>query len=299
MEILLQTNWGWEIAMDLFFGGLGAGCFIITAIINLATKNKFIRTIKFGAWASVISLLGAVLVLMLEVGIPQRAILLYQSFVNFNSWMPVGAWLLFTGIIIFGLYAISLTDRITSRFKFLLKCRTVLAIIGILLAIGISAYTGLLLSAIWVHPLWDTLWLPALIMASAFSMGCILITAYVILFEETDISISLRKILTISSVILIILTGILLFIYLTAVSSGSEIAGESVKVLTSGAASQLFWIIAVGGGLVIPLLINALLLIKRDLTIRGLLPMLGVVFFLVGAFTLRLLILMAGLPIYA
>jgi formate-dependent nitrite reductase membrane component NrfD len=299
MEIVLQTNWGWEIAMDLFLGGLGAGSFLITAIINLVTKNKFIRTIKFGAWASVISLLGAVLVLMLEVGIPQRAILLYQSFVNFDSWMPVGAWLLFTGIIIFGLYAISYTDWITKSLKFILKCRTILAIIGIILAIGITAYTGLLLSAIWVHPLWNTLWLPALIMASAFSIGFILITAYVILFEDINNSISLRKILTISSIDLIVLTGILLIFYLVAVSSGSEIGSNSVQVLTSGAVSQLFWLIAIGCGFIIPLLIYTLLVIKRDLTVKGLLPMLAVVFCLVGAFTLRLVILMAGLPIYA
>jgi hypothetical protein len=45
--------------------------------------------------------------------------------------------------------------------------------------------------------------------------------------------------------------------------------------------------------------VNLVLLIKKDLTLSGLLPMLGVVCCLVGGFTLRLVILMAGLPIYA
>jgi formate-dependent nitrite reductase membrane component NrfD len=300
METVLQTNWGWQIAMDLFLGGLGAGCFLIAAIIYLSTKERFIKIVKFGAWASVLSLIGAVSVLLLEVGIPQRAILLYNSFVNFDSWMPVGAWLLFSGIIIYGLYALSLTDLITNKFRFLLKCRAVLAVIGIVIAIGIVSYTGLLLSAIWAHPLWNTFWLPVLIVTSAFCMGMVFITTYAVLIKDEKIA-ALQKVFTISSVALIIMTGIALGCYLATISSSSAIALESVEILTSGAVSGLFWYIAVGCGLVIPLIIYLLILIRFDLSkiMGGILPMSAIALILVGALTLRLAILMAGLPVYA
>jgi formate-dependent nitrite reductase membrane component NrfD len=298
MDIVLQTNWGWEIAMDLFLGGLGASCFFITAILFLTTRDRFKNTVKFGAWASVISLIGAVAVLMLHVGVPERALLMYKSFINFDSWMPVGAWSIFCGTIIFGLYALSNTEWVTNKIGFLKKFRTVLAIVGILFALLIVGYTGLLLSAIWVHPLWNTMWLLGFVMASAFCMGTVVITAYTIIREDGEGSDRLQKILKICTVALTAATGIVLGCYLSIVSSASEVAAESVEILTSGAVSSLFWIVGIGCGLGISLLVNLVLLIKKDLTLWGFLPMLGVVCCLVGGFTLRLVILMAGLPIY-
>jgi formate-dependent nitrite reductase membrane component NrfD len=299
VDIILQTDWGWEIAMDLFLGGLGASCFLITSILFLSTKDKYKKTIKFGAWASVISLIAAVAVLMLHVGVPGRALLMYKSFVNFNSWMPVGAWSIFCGTLIFGLYALANTEWITNKIGLLKKCRAVLAIVGILFALLIVGYTGLLLSAIWAHPLWNTLWLPGFVMASAFCMGTVLITAYTVIREDGDGVDGLQKVLKICSVALTAVSGIVLGCYLGFVSSGSEVAAESVEILTSGAVSSLFWVVGIGCGLLIPLLVNLFLLVRRDLTLSGLLPMLGVVCCLVGGFTLRLVILMAGLPIYA
>jgi formate-dependent nitrite reductase membrane component NrfD len=119
MEIVLQTEWGWDIAMDLFLGGLGASCVLIVSILFLSAKDKFKKTVRFGAWASVISLIGAVSVLMLHVGVPGRAILLYQSFINFDSWMPIGAWSIFCGTIIFGLFALSNTEWVTNKIGLL------------------------------------------------------------------------------------------------------------------------------------------------------------------------------------
>jgi formate-dependent nitrite reductase membrane component NrfD len=130
-------------------------------------------------------------------------------------------------------------------------------------------------------------------------MGTILITAYTVIREDGKDAEKLQKILKISSVALTVVAGIVLGCYLGVVSSGSEVAAESVEILTSGSVSSLFWVIGVGCGLVIPLVVNLLLLIKKDLTIYGLLPMLGVATCLVGGFTLRLVILMAGLPVYA
>jgi formate-dependent nitrite reductase membrane component NrfD len=236
---------------------------------------------------------------MLHVGVPERALLMYKSFVNFDSWMPVGAWSIFCGTIIFGLYALSNTEWVTNKIGFLKKWRTALAITGLPFAVLIVGYTGLLLSAIWDHPLWGTMWLPGFVIASALCMGTVFITAYVVLCENGEGADRLQRLLKTCSVALTAIAGIVLGCYLGVVSSGSEVAAESVEILTSGAVSSLFWIVGIGCGLLIPLLVNLVLLIKKDLTLSGLLPMLGVVCCLVGGFTLRLVILMAGLPIYA
>jgi len=300
-EIGQHISWGWEIAVYLFLGGLAAGTLCAVAILNLATGERFKNTVRFGAWAGVVALAVGVSFLLLEVGVPFRALVLYQSFVNFNSWMVLGAWLLTIGLFIYAVYALSCTDWVTSRVRLLLKLRTILAIIIVPLSISIAAYTGMLLSVLWARPLWNTWFLPALFTVSAFDTGVALVTAYATLCEFKEGVARLKRILEASIVILVILEGTILGFFLgTMLSSDSEAAVLSAQVLTEGSQSQYFWFIVVGLGLAIPFLTSILLLIRSNLAQRTkyILPVVGVLSCLAGGFTLRLVVLMAGLPIY-
>jgi formate-dependent nitrite reductase membrane component NrfD len=111
----------------------------------------------------------------------------------------------------------------------------------------------------------------------------------------------IKKSLEISTITLVVLEGIILTTYLTTVASSGDVGASSVEILTSGALSSMFWIFLVGGGLAVPLLVSTILVIRHQLAEKTLnmLPMLGVSLCLVGGFTLRLVILMAGLPVYA
>jgi formate-dependent nitrite reductase membrane component NrfD len=303
METVLQTNWGWEIAVYLFLGGLSAGILCVVAIINLVTKDRFKDTIRFCSWAGVVLLAIGVFLLLLDVGLPMRAIMLWQSFVNLGSWMAFGAWFLFIGIIIYGIYALSNTNWVTNKLNFLLKCRTALAVIIIPLSLGIAIYTGLLLGVLDTHPLWNTWLLPVLFTVSALDTGVAFVIGYAVLGESgiKDRVARLKKILEVSTVALILLECVILTIYMSTVASAGGVAAASVGILTSGTLSQLFWVLLIACGLAVPLLISALLLIRRDIAEKTweFLPLLGVSLCLVGGFTLRYIILMAGLPVYA
>jgi len=297
----LQIQWVWEIAIYLFLGGLASGSLLAAAVVNLIAKDRYKNNIRFGAWVGTILLAIGVLFLLVDVGVPTRAIILYKSFVNLNSWMAFGAWFLFGGIIVYGIYALSYTDWVTKKLKFLLNCRTVLSIIIVPLSIGIAVYTGLLLSVLYAHPLWNTWFLPALFTVSALDTGVALFIAYSVLSAnkaKTD-SAKLEHVLEWSTVILIGLEVIVLASYLSIVSSALEIGFISVQILTSGSLSQIFWIIFVGCGLAVPLFISISLLVRRDLTLKtwGILPMIGVAGCLAGGFTLRFVVLLAGLPL--
>ena len=45
----IQTMWGWEPAIYLFLGGLAGGTFFISALVRLATKDRFQRLRGFGS----------------------------------------------------------------------------------------------------------------------------------------------------------------------------------------------------------------------------------------------------------
>ena len=298
----LQMEWGWLIAIYLFLGGLGAGAFIVTSILQLTTGNLFKNTIKFGAWVSFIAIVVGLVCLVLDVDNPLRALILPQSFVNFTSWMAIGAWLLFVTAIVYVLYALFSTDSVLSwlgRIWSPLKnngtmvCR-VLGVIGLPLSLGVAVYTGILLGSAPAIPLWNTWLLPVLFTVSALDTGVATVSAYAILGEKANGVKLLRKILEGCIVILVAIEATVLVVFLSSMLNGSLSESLSAQIITSGVLSWPFWILIVGIGLCIPFIVGVIKLsgmIKRETII---LPIVGVISALIGGLTLRYVILAAG-----
>lgn len=109
--------------------------------------------------------------------------MMWQSFSNFSSWMTIGAWLAFLAIAVFGICAIltlpPIAKRLTKSNGPSIASRNVLvdvfSVVGILLSLGVAAYTGILLSAAPGIPFWDSWLLPCLFTASALDTGVALV----------------------------------------------------------------------------------------------------------------------------
>ena len=300
----LQTTWGWLIAVYFFLGGLGAGAFCVVALISLFTGERFKPTVRFGAWASSICIAVGVSALLFEVGVPLRAIVLYQSFVNFNSWMAIGAWLLFFAILFNGLFALLWTDRVLAwlekKAKWVVQYRAIiralLALVGIVVNVGVAVYTGILLNVLPFRPFWNTYLLPVLFTTSALDTGLGLVTAYATLREKGPGVERLRTMLEVFVILAIIAEGAVLAYYLQTMLNGSSDVVVSAQLLISGLLSPAFWIAVVGLGLMVPLLICLVQLtgiLKRAPAVT---PMVAISSCLIGGFTLRAVMLLAGLP---
>ena len=300
----LQTTWGLPIAVYFFLGGLGAGAFCVIALIALFTGERFKATVRFGAWASSICIAVGVSALLFEVGVPFRAILLYQAFVNLNSWMAIGAWLLFFAILFNGLFALLWTDRVLNwvekKFKPVVQYRGIirglLALIGILVNVGVAVYTGILLNVLPFRPFWNTNLLPVLFTTSALDTGLGLVTAYATLREKGNGVERLRTVLEVFVIVAIAAEGAALAYYLQTMLSASNEAVASAQLLLNGSLSPAFWVLIVGVGLVIPLLIcltQITGLVKRAPIV---VPLTAISSCLIGGFTLRAVMLLAGLP---
>ena len=88
----LQSVWGWQPALYLFLGGMGAGAFIMAAILYLKDRERNARIVCVSMWAAAISLIVGLLLLLMELVTPVRGLLMWQSFSHFTSWMTYGAW---------------------------------------------------------------------------------------------------------------------------------------------------------------------------------------------------------------
>jgi formate-dependent nitrite reductase membrane component NrfD len=304
----LQTTWGWLVAIYLFLGGLGAGVMCTASIISLVAGERLKATIRFGTWASAIAIACGTLFLLIDVGKPFRAIVLFRSFVNFSSWMTIGAWLLIGAILLNGLSALFWTDKVLAWMDRLWKplsskralWRTILAIVTIPVNLGVAVYTGVLLGVLPFRPLWNTWLLPALFTVSALDTGVALVTGYAFLREAAPAAAGLRKVLEISAISLICIEAVVLGVYLHTGLNGTLDAARSAQVLLSGALGVVFWGLVVFVGLAVPLLVclgQITGLAKRAPALAPAIPLVGATACLIGGWTLRFVVLSAGMPI--
>lgn len=309
----LQSVWGWQPALYLFLGGMGAGAFVTAAVLYFYDRKNNEKTICIAAWAATVSLIVGLLLLLSELTNPLRGMLLWQSFSNGSSWMTFGAWAVFAAVIVFGLMALLSTGKfvavLTKKWKKASKrlktVRTVLAVLGIALGLVVAVYTGVLLMSAPGIPLWNTLLLPCLFTVSALDTGVALVEIIAVaLGRKRAASSSSHKTHTLLKwcvVVLVIVELVVLFVFLNAmVSGGADSAAvaaagsASADLLLGGALAPYFWGLVVACGLALPLVAAIVGLAMRSKSPDSL-AVVGAAGALLGGCALRFLILMAGL----
>ena len=314
---MLETHaaWGWQPALYLFFGGLGAGAFITATLLFFRAKSDYRKAIGIAAWLAFACLVLGLLLLVLELTQPLRGLLLWQSFSNFGSWMAIGAWVIFLAVLVFGLAAVLMTDRLVSLISKLIKplpkirdglCKLLFGL-GALLGLGVAAYTGILLMAAPGVPFWGSWLLPCLFTVSALDTGIAAVEIIIVILEKKKANPDhkTRRILEIAVIALVVIECVVLFTYLESMFAGGnygsavstyaeEVAAyTSAFALESGEYAPLFWSLVVGCGLGLPLAAAlASLFIKSK--IGGIIVLVGAAGALVGGCVLRFLVLYAG-----
>lgn len=167
--------WGLPIACYLFFGGLSAGLFIVGAIIQLAHGARFSTATCRCSSFSLIFLVAGGMLLLFDVSLPERALRFASAFQNVaSSWMARGAWALCFAGTIFALYS-AIASMPFKHAKALKRRRqtllNIIGIVGILCALFLAGYTGMLLVNASGIPLWNTSVLIALFVISSLDTG--------------------------------------------------------------------------------------------------------------------------------
>ena len=298
---MLQTEWGWQIAVYLFLGGLAAGTLFVMGLINVRRPGRFTKATAVAAWCAVACLGVGLLMLLADVSEPLRALMLWQSFSHFGSWMTIGAWLLFFGVICAGVWALAATFAALKRKKGEEAAKAGklvrgLAPVAIVFGVCIAAYTGILLSVLKAHPLWNTALLPVLFTVSAIDTGVALSAIILVLCakdeeEKAEVHARLEK----WTVILVVAEIVVLVGLLVVVGTSSTAGAKSIGLLVGGPLAVAFWAFVVLG-LLAPGAI-AILGSRRE-SAKPALGILGNALCLAGGCALRFLILLAGIPVW-
>lgn len=311
--MVLQSIWGWQPALYLFLGGMGAGAFIMAAVLYLIDQERHAKIVCVSMWASAIGLGLGLLLLLSELTQPARGLLMWQSFSHFTSWMTYGAWGAFAAIAVFGLSAVLAVDKVGKRCtsekqaKHFVCVRKVLAVVGIALGLFVAVYTGMLLMMAPGVPLWNTPLLPCLFAVSGIDTGVALVEVIAVLLARKDpLAPRARVLMERIVVFLVVVECVVLSAFLLSMASGvgsaaAAAGAQSAELLTLGSLAPYFWGMVVVCGLVLPLAmaVTGLALHGRGAE-RGAKPgydypmAIGAVGALIGGCALRFLVLAAG-----
>jgi len=264
-EMKCQQEWGWLLSIWLFLSGSAAALFLLYKLLDLP--------LFFGRLSLAAMLLGGA-VLLLEQGSPLRA--WRAAFRTRTSWLSRGV--LFVSLFILtGLVSVAPAGWLPWESGSL--AARAAQWIAALCALMIVLYPGFFLAKNRSIPFWNTAWLPAVLVGHA-ALGA----SALVLVGSAFLDGGLRPYQSLAA-LLIVVTGILVGGYLSAMHQAGGPARESVRLLNRPPLSRAFRIGFLLVGMLLPI---ALLFWSQSLAVPA-----GACI-LVGGLLFRYCVLKAG-----
>jgi formate-dependent nitrite reductase membrane component NrfD len=288
----LVRVWGWEIPVYLFLGGWVAGMMIIVGYFLLRGRHR--------EDTCVCSVLPALSVLILSVGMLalfldlEHKLYVWRLYTTFQVTSPMswGAWILVlvypTLAAVFVLRPPEILrgiwtgfDRLTARLGEPRAVR-VIAATNIVLGVGLGIYTGILLSALGARPFWSSAILGPLFLVSGLSSAAAFTHLIARHVEE-------RELLARSDNVFLVIELLVLGLFLVGLLTSSQAQVAAARLVLGGAFTAVFWVLVVGVGIVIPLIIQVLAVSHRIQHTP-----LGPLLVMAGGLALRFVVVAAG-----
>lgn len=282
LPVMKAPHWRWLIIVYFFLGALAGGSFTIATLADLFSKDRAL--VRAGHYLSLVTAGISPVLLALDLGRPDRAHHMFRI-VKLKSPMSLGSWALLTlGMMAGPVSFLEFVAHVTGRDLFR-RTRRVLSVLGLPASIFVAGYTGVLLAATNV-PLWarNYLLLGPTFIASAFSNSLAALSLLLRLTgsgrPETETALARAETLSLATELGLVVAGLVRL-------------GNQREPLTGGRWGRIFWPVTLGGGMLLPL--------GLQLSARGRGPgsaggrrSLAAVLTLVGGFTLRMLMVLAG-----
>ena len=289
--------WTWEVAMYLFMGGLTAGIMILAAMMTVRNKGQVApyATTRLALLAPIVLSLGMT-TLFLDL---EHKLFVYRFYTSFQITSPMswGAWIL---IVVYPISILQLLSTVRSGYSSLAstidkltigrlivdwceRYRMEIALAVIPFAVALGIYTGILLSAFSARPFWNSGVLGLLFLVSGMSTAAALVILLARQSSEKHLFTRIDLGIILAEIALVALT-------LISLASGSGQHIEALQSVMGGSYTFSFWVLFVGIGLLIPMLLEIL----EISGINKSLAMLAPVLVLVGGYALRQVVMDAG-----
>jgi formate-dependent nitrite reductase membrane component NrfD len=284
----LQDHWSWLIAVYLFLGGVGGGAYTIGAINSFLGESLELST-TVGLWIAFPALLIGTLFLIADLGSPSRAVL--------AAMKPRTSWIARGTIIISIFMILSFLHLVLHQFTGVGETAggsdiiNIIAIAGIVFAIGTMAYTGILLGASKGIPFWRSGVVPVLFVISAMVTGHFAIMLGVTLFGDAGATMAPLRTMALEAAGLVILEVLAIVFFLQAAFGQPDPRESAERILRKRMFVIGYFIL----GLAAPLIL--MLIVYRSAAEAGgifVVVVVGAVLGLIGGLILRQAVLICG-----
>lgn len=308
--MVAEVTWGTEIALAIFFGGLGGGSFIVASFTSYIAGEKFREVMKFASYVGVVSALLCILFFALDAGHPERAFNLYANFPS--SMISFGTTVLSLIIPLGIVYASFLPPESLPFLKTLLpwsanvSARKVLELIMFVLGVCLVGYTSFVLALARVNAFWESPLIVLLFFASGVStalmaVGLCLAVLYPAQYVEASRKLyveMMHRLDVADGYMLLLELGIALMYVYTMLQDPYTVARLAAMALIYGPLSTLFWGGFIGLGIAIPILLLVLLAWRGRtaafIKLYAPLMALASILVLIGGVIMRYIVVVAG-----
>ena len=312
--------WHWHIPTYLFLGGLAAGLLFFAAYFVISGREKKYRTaIAVAPLIAPVAIIIGLVALLLDLKHPAYFWQLYTT-IRFESPMSWGSWVLMVATPLSIVWVMIHLKNVFPKFKckngfmrkifslfikqtgenkkgvdwdwkypvlqrledYLIKNKKSLAWVMIVVAVILGVYTGILLSAFNARPLWNTSILGPLFLTSGLSTAA----AAILLVAKNHKEI---KVFSRIDILLIIIELFLITHMFMGYLAGSQVKMEAAQLFLGGEFTVTFWVNVVILGLIVPVILETLELMKYK--IPAYVPALLVLW---GGFMFRMIMVEAG-----
>lgn len=290
----MQTHiyWGVLVALYLFLAGGGAGAIFISSFFVLQGSKAHLKVAKLTCiWGCVALILGVSMILLdlttLRAGFLNGdfglILRFYKLFITFvpSSIMSWGTWILTISIPVALFFMLTFYDKFNKFAKTQAK-------INMLFAIAISSYTAFLLGDVAENLVWNNSVLVVLFISSALSSGVAILILVKVFSSNKSEDENLSKIDF--AILCFELICILIYIYTVKLALGHN--GYEFVFNFSLFSGKLMLIGAIFIGILMPIFINLNSMKKKNFSKSQ--ELLLAICLLVGAFSLRYSVLLAG-----
>jgi len=283
MDMERQGTFGWLVSLDVFFGGTGAGIFLVSYLLSFF--KDYLPIAKIGCLVGPVLVCIGSVIIFYDLANKVRS---YRMIFQLSSWMARGTWSIII-FVIFG-FAFALPQYWISWTEIPVP----LMAVGLIAAIAgfiVILYSGFLFGAVKRVPLWNTSALPLLFLFSSLYTGMA-----VLLLLEVSCQVSSSGVvhnLVIAGFILTIMQVLALAVFLGMALYRNAAAIESVCLLLR---NPLFEILVTVIGVILPLVLFGYQAFTITSAVLSIIACAGVI---IGGAYLRYSILKAGvhLPI--
>jgi len=283
-----EVPWGIGISTYAYFAIISTGLCALAALSHLFGGNNLAPLANRMVWLSIAAILGAFLVIGLELENVWRmplGVILYPNPTS-NIWWMGTLYGMAVGLMFAEIYLL-----VTKRYKIAIA----LGVLAAVTELCANSNLGSVFASLNARPFWYGSQLPIFFLASAFLSGAAAIVFFTHLStvirnsrlgkETYEAMQTAGKVMMLMIFLIAIATG---WKYVNAFV-GSEALSDAARLMTTGPLSTSFWVFEIGIGLALPFVI---LLITRLESVQAMSS--AALMILVGQFFSRLNLVVAG-----